>query len=205
MSNRILKESVQTSATIAALEHWESEVLFYRLIVACDDYGRFDARPAIIRARCFPLVLNRVTEADVDNWLTELESVDLIRRYSVDGERFLAMRKWDNHQRIRNLRGRYPAPPDSNLISSRQSAASRGRSRPESESESESERERNVNPNPNPKGRSSSKTHLPGPRPDSPEARRLSELPGSDRHERKDGDLRRAEFRLPGTTKEIHT
>ncbi|MDE6938470.1 MAG: hypothetical protein K2P28_09920 [Lachnospiraceae bacterium] len=28
---------------------------FYRLIVVCDDYGRFDGRPAIIKGACFPL------------------------------------------------------------------------------------------------------------------------------------------------------
>ena len=45
MPNRILKESIRTSDTIGELS-WFEEVLFYRLIVSCDDYGRFDGRTA---------------------------------------------------------------------------------------------------------------------------------------------------------------
>lgn len=52
MPNRILKESVCTSDTIAKLT-WFEEVLFYRLIVNCDDYGRFDGRPQIVKTDCF--------------------------------------------------------------------------------------------------------------------------------------------------------
>lgn len=54
MPNRILKESICTSDTLDELT-WMEEVFWYRLIVNCDDYGRFDARPAILRSRLFPL------------------------------------------------------------------------------------------------------------------------------------------------------
>ena len=57
MPNRIIKESICTSDGIDALS-WFEEVLFYRLIVSCDDYGRFDGRPAIIKNRLFPLKEN---------------------------------------------------------------------------------------------------------------------------------------------------
>ena len=52
MPNRILKESICTSESIDRLS-WLEEVTFYRLIVNCDDYGRMDARPPILRARLF--------------------------------------------------------------------------------------------------------------------------------------------------------
>ena len=48
MPNRIIKESIRTSDSINEL-NWFEEVLFYRLMVSCDDYGRFDGRIAIIR------------------------------------------------------------------------------------------------------------------------------------------------------------
>ena len=54
MPNRIIKESIRTSDSINDLS-WFEECLFYRLIVSCDDYGRFDGRPAIIKGSCFPL------------------------------------------------------------------------------------------------------------------------------------------------------
>ena len=63
MPNRILKESICTSDTIDQLS-WFEEVFFYRLIVNCDDYGRMDARPAILKARLFPL--KSVTEKQVE-------------------------------------------------------------------------------------------------------------------------------------------
>ena len=54
MPNRIIKESVCTSDSVDGLS-WFEEVFFYRLIVNCDDYGRFDARPAVLKSRLFPL------------------------------------------------------------------------------------------------------------------------------------------------------
>ena len=47
MPNRIIKETICTSDTIERLTPFE-ETFFYRLIVNCDDYGRMDARPAIL-------------------------------------------------------------------------------------------------------------------------------------------------------------
>ena len=62
MPNRILKESICASDTIDGLS-WFEEVLFYRLIVNCDDYGRFDGRPSIIKNRLFPLKENLTIKA----------------------------------------------------------------------------------------------------------------------------------------------
>lgn len=65
MPNRILKESIRTSDSINELS-WFEEVLFYRLIVSCDDYGRFDGRVAIIKGTCFPL--KNVTNKNIEDW-----------------------------------------------------------------------------------------------------------------------------------------
>ena len=43
MPNRIIKESICRSEEIDSLS-WFEEVLFYRLIVTCDDFGRYDGR-----------------------------------------------------------------------------------------------------------------------------------------------------------------
>lgn len=118
MSNRVLKQSICDSETVAALKEWGAEVTFCRVMVACcDDYGRFDARPAVVRAKCFPLVLDRVPEAQVDAWLLDLQRVGLVQLYDANGRRYGAMSKWANHQRVRNAVSKIPPPPVNNLLS----------------------------------------------------------------------------------------
>ena len=82
MPNRILKESICTSETIAELS-WFEEVLFYRLIVSADDFGRYDARPAIIKGRLFPL--SGVTVKQINDALDKLASAGIVILYGVDG------------------------------------------------------------------------------------------------------------------------
>jgi hypothetical protein len=137
MPNRILKESITTSDTIDSLS-WEEEVFFYRLIVACDDYGRMDARPAVLRARCFPLRLARVTDKQAQKWLLSLAKNGIVQLYMVEGRPYLQMLAWERHQRIRNHQAKYPAADCGELL---QVAADCGGLRPESnpiQSESES-------------------------------------------------------------------
>ena len=109
MPNRILKESVCTSPNVERLS-WFEEVCFYRLIVQCDDYGRLDARPVLLRAKLFPL-REDVSAAAVDEAMGVLESVGLIERYTVFDQPYLQLTTWDRHQRVRNKRSRFPPPP----------------------------------------------------------------------------------------------
>jgi len=110
MPNRMIKESICTSETLAQLTA-EEERFFYRLLVNADDFGRFDGRPAVVLAACFPLQLDRVRVDDVEAWLQKLASVDLIRFYEVGGRRYLYFPTWDKHQRKRAQHSKYPAPP----------------------------------------------------------------------------------------------
>ncbi len=108
MPNRILKESVCTSPNIERLS-WFEEVCFYRLMVQCDDYGRQDARPALLRARLFPL-REDVETAQVSAAMDTLEMMGLIERYTVLGLPYLQLVTWGKHQRVRNQRSRFPPP-----------------------------------------------------------------------------------------------
>lgn len=107
MPNRLIKESICTSDNLDRLS-WFEEAMFFRLIVNCDDYGRMDARPAILRARLFPL--KTVTDTQVEKALQSLRSADMIDLYVVDGRSFLQMRTWEKHQQVRAKRSKYPAP-----------------------------------------------------------------------------------------------
>lgn len=109
MPNRIIKESICRSDTINSLS-WFEEVLFYRLIVACDDYGRFDGRPAVIKGYCFPLKDTAIK--DVGTALDKLVAVGLVRVYESQGRPVLQLSTWENHQQIRAKKSKYPAPDE---------------------------------------------------------------------------------------------
>jgi len=110
--NRIIKESICTSDTLDQLSP-EEERLFYRLLVQADDFGRFDGRPAVVLAACFPLKVHEITLDQVESWLHALADADLIRFYEVDGRRYLYFTTWDKHQQKRAKHSKYPDPPAS--------------------------------------------------------------------------------------------
>lgn len=107
MPNRIIKESICTSDQIDQLSPF-AEITFYRLIVNADDYGRMDGRAAVLRSRLFPL--RDVRNAQIEDALRELASVELVSTYYVDGKPFVRLPGWDRHQQIRAKKSKYPAP-----------------------------------------------------------------------------------------------
>lgn len=110
MPDRIIRESSCMSETLNELSDF-AERFWWRLIVNCDDFGRYDARPKILKGRLFPLSESK-TFADMQRALTELASAGLIEVYEVDGRPFLRVVKWDLHQRIRAKRSKFPEPAD---------------------------------------------------------------------------------------------
>jgi len=110
MPDRLIKESSCISDTLAALSDF-GERFWWRLTVNCDDYGRCDARPAVLKSKLFPLADDRIP-ADMTTALNELASVGLVTVYTVDGRPYLQVVTWGKHQRIRAKRSKYPAPED---------------------------------------------------------------------------------------------
>ena len=169
MPNRIMNDSMCRSESLARLS-WFTQCVFSRLIVLADDFGRYDARPAIIKGYGFPLHRD-LSEDEIQTALKEIEEAGMLQLYEVGGKRFLQLTSWHKFQRLRNSKEKYPAPPGEKALSndnvaatrrnSPQLAATRGESPPESESESEStpnpiqsnpNKNPNPNSNPNPKG-----------------------------------------------------
>ena len=107
MPNRIIKESICASDTIDGLS-WFEEVLFYRLMVNVDDYGRFDARTAILKARLFPLK-SSVTEKQIEQAIVRMNETGILIAYTVSGKPYLQLSTWAKHQSIRNKRSKYPS------------------------------------------------------------------------------------------------
>ena len=109
MPNRIIKESICTSDSIAQLS-WFEECFFVRLIVTVDDFGRMDARPAILRGRLFPL--SSVTDKQIADGLRKLSSAGIVDLYTVGGKPYLHLTAWSKHQTPRAKESKYPAPDD---------------------------------------------------------------------------------------------
>ncbi len=107
MPNRIIKESICTSDTIDRLS-WFDEVVFYRLIVNCDDYGRFDGRGAILKSRLFPLK-GGMGERSVRDAVRRLQAAGLVICYKAEGRPYLQLTTWDKHQQVRAKKSKYPA------------------------------------------------------------------------------------------------
>ena len=114
MPNRIIKESICYSEDIRKLEPME-EIFFYRLIVNCDDYGRCDARPQMLKAKLFPLDEN-VKSDDIIRYLMKSVDVGLVALYQNDGMNYLFLPKWEKHQQVRAKRSKYPDPLDSRSV-----------------------------------------------------------------------------------------
>lgn len=110
MPNRILKESICRSDQINSLSPFE-EVLFYRLIVNADDYGRFDGRIAIIKSLLFPLK-DSIRADQIEKAIKTLSSVELVDCYTVAGKPFIRLTGWDRHQSIRAKKSKYPSPDE---------------------------------------------------------------------------------------------
>lgn len=138
MPNRIIKESVCTSDTIDQMS-WFEECFYTRLWTACDDYGRMDARPAILKSKLFPLK-ERLSLKDIQNALQKMVDIGCVRLYECDSKPYLYLPSWEVHQQVRAKRSKYPAPDEScNHMISDDIKCPRNPIQSESESESESE------------------------------------------------------------------
>jgi hypothetical protein len=113
MPNRIIREGINDSERVDRLSP-EAEVFYRRLMSAVDDFGRFDARPVVISAKCFPL--RRENPNRISKWLAEccIGPNPLIVVYEVRGRRYLELQ--DFRQQVRSKNSKYPAPADGSPV-----------------------------------------------------------------------------------------
>ena len=112
MPNRIIKDSISKSEKVSGLTDFQFR-LWVHLITYVDDYGRGDARPAIIRGACFPL-RERMTSKDIEKGLADLAGAGCVGLYEVDGKPYLYFPSWEKHQRVRTKVSKCP-PPDEKI------------------------------------------------------------------------------------------
>lgn len=135
MPNRILRESILDSEAVDQLSV-AAEVFYRRLMSVVDDFGRFDARPSVLRSRCYPLRVTTAREADISRWLAECEKAGLIVLYSVDGKQYLLFHKLGEP---RAKSSKFPAPPAGTVAAARTCAHMRPYSSSDSDSGAGSE------------------------------------------------------------------
>ncbi len=87
-----LLRSVHESEKINAVSEG-AEVLYYRLIAASDDAGRFYGDPQWVLAKLFTarMVAGQLDAKVVDRRLSELEKVGLLRRYDIGLARYIEL------------------------------------------------------------------------------------------------------------------
>lgn len=112
MPMRILRDGILGSVPVNSLSD-SGEILYRRLMSVVDDYGRFEALPAILRARLFPLKLAEWPEDRVATCLRECSSVEisegvpLVSLYSSGGKGFLQINNFDQRTRSHS---KFPNP-----------------------------------------------------------------------------------------------
>lgn len=81
---------------------------FYRdLLHCCDDHGRFESDPALLRAVLYASILDRVSVRDVQGYLQTLHVAGDIKLYTVRGKAYGKVTKW-RQTRLTKLVAEYP-------------------------------------------------------------------------------------------------
>jgi len=92
MPNRLIRSGFVDSDAIDALDY-DEECFYHRLLLTCDDAGRFDGRPAVLASHLFPLGVKLGTDP-VGKGLMECTEQGLILRYDFAGKPFIQVTNW---------------------------------------------------------------------------------------------------------------
>jgi hypothetical protein len=115
-----MAERRMVSKVISISEKVNSLSLFGRLLYTwmiphTDDFGRMPGSPAKVRALVVPM--GDETVKDVEQALTDMASRDLIKWYEVDGEKYIQIVNFDEHQQglHKRTKSKYPDPPGNSV------------------------------------------------------------------------------------------
>lgn len=104
---RTIKPELPHSETLGRVSR-DARLLFINLFTIMDDEGRARASSRLLASLLYPFD-NDVYDL-IDTWVNELESVGAVRRYQVDGNSYIDIPKWLEHQKIdRPSASRLPA------------------------------------------------------------------------------------------------
>lgn len=111
---RTIKPEFPQSESMGAVSR-DARLLFCLLWTVCDDEGRTRGASRMLASLLFPY--DDDAPRLIDGWLSELESVQCIVRYSVAGSTYLQVCNWLIHQKIdKPSKSRLPAFDESSRI-----------------------------------------------------------------------------------------
>ena len=113
---RMLKKAISTSRRLADLKTDSARMLYTWIIPHLDVEGRFYADPDMIKGAIVPRVKD-FDEQKIQECLTDMADVGLILLYIVDGDIYLQLRKFEDHQNIKKDReapSKIPSPINTN-------------------------------------------------------------------------------------------
>jgi len=106
---RTIKPTFFRSRAVRRLSSSDVKLLWIGLWPLSDDEGRMVDEPGLLVGDLWALDL---TESQIEAALTELNEQGRIVRYEVDGERFMQVTNWFDHQKIQKpYPSEIPAPP----------------------------------------------------------------------------------------------
>lgn len=105
MPNRMLRDYTDSLA-INELS-LGAEVLFIRLIMKADDFGKYHANSKLLKAALFPFK-DSINDKQVASWVDECKSAGLIEVYVVNNKEYLKILNFG--QRMRIMNSKYPDP-----------------------------------------------------------------------------------------------
>ena len=149
MPNRVIKESIWTSPNLNNLPGpLTAEILFYRLLLAVDDFGCCECTTRVIKGKCFPL--KDYTTEDIEKRLEELESANLLYRWENGARQYCIFPTLGRHQRLRSFHQRKTPEPPESIVSACQQALADDDACQQALASRACGRDPNPNPNPNP-------------------------------------------------------
>ena len=98
-SARLLSKNIILSRKLNEVSEG-AENLYYRLLVMSDDFGCYHADPGIIKGKAY--TLRKISLSIIEKRLLELKEIHLIKMYSVNGESYIQIKKFEDHQRFRS-------------------------------------------------------------------------------------------------------
>lgn len=110
---RMIREGFLDSERVNSLDPL-AERFFFRLLLVVDDEGAIEARPELLKARCFP-VRHDVRLTDISRWIAECAKAGMIAEYTKFSRRYMLVLNFGQrlkHKRPSNCPSRDAPEPD---------------------------------------------------------------------------------------------
>jgi len=111
--SRVIRGEILTSESMSRVSR-DAEMLFWRLILYADDFGRLDCRIRVLKGALYTL-RDDVGPEQIIGWLRELHTEGCIQVYQVGGHEYAQLTNWEEHRgnQRRGAQSRLPGPTES--------------------------------------------------------------------------------------------